>query len=135
MVKKASVDPVFRELLVQKRAEAAKEIDLDLTQAEQLMLSSIPEEQLRKIIANTKVKPEHRDLFSSTAGKLMLAAAAGVVIGSVMCPLQVATAGISPDRIREMQMKHAADANDMNEPNLADPDSDASEADGAGERK
>jgi hypothetical protein len=55
------------------------------------MLSSISLEQLEKIIENTKVKPENRNIFRGKAVKLMLAAAAGLVVVSM---LSVKTAGI-----------------------------------------
>jgi len=74
LIKKASVDPEFRRLLMEKRAEAAQEIDLELSQVEAKILSDIPHEQLEKIIDNTKVPSEHRPVFFGKAGKLMLAA-------------------------------------------------------------
>ncbi|HUV65881.1 MAG TPA: hypothetical protein VMW24_18445 [Sedimentisphaerales bacterium] len=119
LVKKASVDPAFRELFLKKRAEAAKEIDLDLTEAERNMLASISEEQLQRIIANTKVKPEHRNIFLGTAGKLMLAIVAGLVIASVMTPTLGHT--LTPEqreRIFADRAAHLRDMNDVNEPKI-----------------
>jgi len=135
LVKKASVDPAFRELLIEKRAEAAREIDLELTEAEQNMLANMPAEQLEKIIDNTKVKPEHLKIFLGKAGMLMLAVVVGAGVISLMCPIHVATAGISPDRVRKMQMERTGDANDMNEPNQVEIESDGTEPSGTGERK
>jgi hypothetical protein len=108
--------------LLEKRGEAAQEIDLELTEAEKNMLSSISAEQLEKIIENTKVKPEHRAVFLGTAGKLMLAVVVGVAIVSVMMPSlgHTVSAGISPDRIRQMQL--LSESNDVNEPNEVDPE-------------
>jgi hypothetical protein len=63
LVKKASVDSKFRRLLLEKRAEAAKEIDLALSSDESEILDSIPTEQLQKIIDNVKVKPETVEIF------------------------------------------------------------------------
>jgi hypothetical protein len=122
LVKKASVDTEFRQKLLEKRGEAAQEIDLELTEAEKNMLSSISAEQLEKIIENTKVKPEHRAVFLGTAGKLMLAVVVGVAIVSVMMPSlgHTVSAGISPDRIRQMQL--LSESNDVNEPNEVDPE-------------
>lgn len=121
LIKKASVDPEFRSLLLEKRAEAAKEINLKLTKAEQTMLSSISMEQLEKIIDNTKVSTEHRKTFLGTTAVLMLAAVTGLTVVSInSCPSSVATAGISPDRVRKMQMEgniNPIDANEANEPN------------------
>jgi hypothetical protein len=125
LVKKASVDPEFRKILLEKRGDAAQEIDLELTEAEKKMLSSISVEQLEKIIDNTKVEPEHRAVFLGTAGKLMLAVVVGVAVVSVMMPSlghTVSTAGISPDHIERMQMDDSIDTNDVNEPNEADLD-------------
>ncbi len=134
LVKKASVDPEFRQLLLDRRAEAAREIDLELTEAEQNMLSNIPAEQLEKIIGNAKVKPEHLKIFLGRAAMLMLGVVAGAAVISVMS-IQTTSAGITPDRVREMQMKRAADANDVNEPNQAEPESDTTEPNGTGKGK
>jgi len=123
LVKKASVDPEFRRLLMEKRADAAQEIDLELSQVEVKILSDIPREQLEKIIDNTKVPPEHRPVFLGKAGKLMLAAIiAGTALGFFVCnpPMQVVYAGISPDRVRDMRMKRNIDLSDPNDVN--DPD-------------
>ncbi len=51
LVKKASVDADFAELLLERRAEAADEIGLEMTEAEVAMLAAVPEVQLRAIIA------------------------------------------------------------------------------------
>ena len=118
LLKKASVDPEFCQLLLEKRAEAAQTIDLELTEAEREMLTQIPAEQLEQIIRNTKVKPEHRSIFQGTAGKLMIAAVIGVGIVSVLTPSlghTIQTAGISPEEIRRIE-KALADANDPNDP-------------------
>lgn len=123
LIKKASVDPEFRQLLVDKRSEAAKEIDLDLSQVEVKIISDIPREQLEKIIDNTKVPPEHRPVFLGKAGKLMLAAIiTGTAFGFFVFnpPMKVVYAGISPDRVREMQMKRDVDLSDPNDVNNSD---------------
>ena len=78
LVKKASVDPEFRELLLEKRAEAAKEIDLELEPAEAMMLKAVPREQLEAIINRTTVEPKNRRTFLGCTGWAMLAALAGV---------------------------------------------------------
>lgn len=120
LIKKASIDPEFRQILLEKRGEAACEIGLELTETEQKMLSSISLEQLEKIIDNTKVKPENRNIFRGKAVKLMLAAAAGLVVVSMLSVKS--SAGISPDRIEKMQIDDSIDVNDVNEPNEADID-------------
>jgi len=124
LLKKASVDPEFCKLLLDKRADAARAIDLELTDAERQMLAHIPAEQLEQIIRSTKVKPEHRAVFLGTVGKLMVAALIGVGVVSLLVPSlghTVRTAGISPDRIRKMQMARQNDANDPNDPNVQAP--------------
>ena len=121
LVKKASVDPEFRQTLLEKREAVAREIGLKLTESEQKMLFSISNEQLEKIIDNTKVKPEHRNIFRGKVVKLMLAAAAGLAVVS-MLSVTTCTAGISPDRVRKMQIDSLSDINDVNEPNEVDID-------------
>lgn len=123
LIKKATVDTDFRMLLLEKRGVAAREIDIELTEAELNMLSTMPAEQLEKIIDNTKVKPEHRAVFMGKAGKLMLAVLAGGVLIAVMVPSLGHT--LTPeqlDHIRQMQMQRMSDINDVNEPNQADLD-------------
>jgi hypothetical protein len=74
LVKKAAVDPAFRELLMAKRAAAADEIGLVLEPAEAAMLTAIPGEQLESIIANTHVEPRIRWAFIGTIAAVMLVA-------------------------------------------------------------
>lgn len=57
LLKKALVDPEFRRFLLDRRAEAAKEIDLELSPSEIEILTDIPTGQLQAIIENIKVKP------------------------------------------------------------------------------
>lgn len=82
LVKKASVDAVFCEGLLTKRAAAADEIGLELNPAESAMLSAIPESQLIGIIQNTRVSPKARSVFMGYAAAAMLAAL-GVSTGAV----------------------------------------------------
>jgi hypothetical protein len=128
LIKKASIDPEFRQILLQKRGSAAEKIDLDLTEAERTMLSNMPTEQLNKIIDHTKVKPEHRKVFLGTTAALMLAAVTSLTIISMTTVTQ--TAGISPDRIREIQMNSSlnrSDPNDVNDLDGTGDDLDESE--------
>jgi hypothetical protein len=123
LVKKASVDPDFRQLLLLKRGQAACEIDLELTEAESNMLSNISVRQLEKIIDNTKVRPEHRAIFMGKVGKLMLAVLAGAALISILTPTLGHT--LTPeqlDHIRQIQMQHMSDVKDVNEPNKTDLD-------------
>ncbi len=125
LLKKASVDAEFRKVLLEQRGDAARRIDLELTEAERTMLASIPAEQLERIIDNTKVKPEHRSVFLGNLGKLMLAAVIGVAVVSVMTPSlgHSATVRMSPEEFRRMQTLLANDPNDPNDPNETDANS------------
>ena len=73
LIKKASVDRDFRTLLLEKRAEAAKEIDLELTSAEAAILNVIPSQQIETIIEKTTVPDEHRRIFLGKVAAAMLA--------------------------------------------------------------
>jgi hypothetical protein len=94
LVKKAAVDPSFRELLLERRAEAATEIGLELNPAEALMLAAAPRAQLETVIANTHVPEEHRRVFLGKVAAAMLAAI-GIVTTSCS-PGPPPTKGISP---------------------------------------
>ncbi len=94
LVKKASIDPSFRELLFEKRAEAAAEIGLNLDAAEVMMLRAVPDEQLDAIIKQTSVPRQHRRAFLGTAATTMLAALGVITAGCV----ESAPKGIRPDR-------------------------------------
>lgn len=73
LIKKASVDAEFRTLLLEKRSEAAAEIDLDLSAAEAATLNAVPRAQIEKIIENAKVPDEQRRVFLGKIGAAMLA--------------------------------------------------------------
>jgi hypothetical protein len=74
LVKKAAVDAEFKRLLLEKRAEAAKEIGLVLDPAEAMMLVATPRAQLETIIAQTNVSPSLRAAFLGRAAAVMLVA-------------------------------------------------------------
>ena len=74
LVHKAAVDAEFRALLLERRAGAASEINLQLSPAEGLMLDGIPAAQLEAVIASTKVSPGNRRAFLGRAASAMLAA-------------------------------------------------------------
>jgi hypothetical protein len=76
LVKKAAVDPAFKKLLLERRAEAAESIALTLSPAEEAMLAAVPEAQLRAIVASTKVSPSLRPAFLGYAAAATLAALA-----------------------------------------------------------
>jgi len=74
LVKKASVDAGFRELLLKQRGKAAATIQLELDPAENAMLSAIPQEQLAQIVDHTTVPMELRPAFMGWVAPVMLAA-------------------------------------------------------------
>ncbi|MCP4231928.1 MAG: hypothetical protein GY771_17505 [bacterium] len=82
LVKKDSVDPKFNESLLRDRSGAAGLIGLKLAPNETAMLDGIPETQLNKIIAGTKVSPRARPAFMGYAATAMLAALVGGSAGS-----------------------------------------------------
>ncbi len=73
LVKKASVDREFRKVFLEKRAEAAREIDLALSPAEVATLSALPRAQMEQIIEKTTVPDEHRRIFLGKMAAAMLA--------------------------------------------------------------
>ncbi len=94
LVKKAAVDPEFKTRLLDRRADAAAEIGLELDAAERMMLAAVPTEQLEAIIARTTVPEEHRRAFLGQTAAAMLAAVAAITVG---CERRPAPKGIRPD--------------------------------------
>ena len=78
LVLKATVDPDFKQLLLQQRTAAAAAIGLELTAAEATMLAAVPAAQLEAIIARTSVPQEHRRAFLGQAAAAMLAAVGAI---------------------------------------------------------
>ena len=74
LVKKASVDAEFRELLLKQRGKAAAAIQLDLDPAEDAMISAIPQEQLARTVDQTTVPMELKSAFQGRVALVMLAA-------------------------------------------------------------
>jgi len=104
LLKKASVDEEFRELLLAKRSEAVKEIGLELDPAEGMMLDTLPGAQLEAIIRRTRVPPEDRRVFLGKVASVMLAALGAGVTACPGCSRgsradRVQTKGIRPDRV------------------------------------
>ena len=91
LLKKAAIDPEFRELLLSDPQAAAQSIALELTPVEQAMLQNIPGEQLTVIINQTEVPQQQRRAFLGTSAKVMLAVLAGGTAG-FMLPKVVAKA-------------------------------------------
>jgi len=104
IVKKASVDPEFKKLLLEKRADAASTIDLKLEPSEIAMLNTVPSSQLESIISRTVVFPKQRKAFLGKVAALMVVALGASTIG---CGQEVSegerpdrppTTGVEPDR-------------------------------------
>ncbi|MCK9614066.1 MAG: carboxypeptidase-like regulatory domain-containing protein [Candidatus Omnitrophica bacterium] len=74
LVKKASVDPSFREILLKERAAAAKHINLCLVESEAIILNTISKAQLEGMILATKVHPNLKEVFLGCTAAVMLAA-------------------------------------------------------------
>lgn len=96
LVKKASVDPAFKELLLGRRAAAAEEIGLKLDPAEAMMLQAVPRRQLETIIARTTVPQEHRRAFLGKVAAAMLA-----TVGISVSGCDAFVKGIRPDDARK----------------------------------
>jgi hypothetical protein len=94
LLRKASVDPEFRELLLAERAAAAGEIDLDLTPAEESILATVPEADLVRMIEKIEVPEAHRAVFLGKTAAVMLAIVVGT--GLVATCGSYATTGIRP---------------------------------------
>jgi hypothetical protein len=95
LVKKAAVDPEFREVLLAKRGAAAEDIQLNLDPTEAAMLDAIPREQLAQIIDQTMVPMEQRRVFLGRFAAGMLA-----VLGASMagCEPAAVSLGARPDQ-------------------------------------
>ena len=96
LVSKASVDPEFQALLLERRAAAAESIALDLTPAEAMILAATPREQIEAIIAKTKVPQEHRRAFIGQAAAAMVAAV--TASGGIVAAGGFGGTGIRPDK-------------------------------------
>ena len=94
LVKKAAVDAEFKQILLERRADAAGEIDLRLEPSEVAMINAVPEGHLEAIIARTTVHPRLRPVFLGSVAAVMIAAL-GVSVGG--CGPKP-TEGVRPDR-------------------------------------
>ncbi len=97
LIKKAAVDPPFKKLLIEKRAGAAEAIALKLEPAEATMLNAVPAEQLKAIVASTKVNPSLRPAFLGYAAGVMLAALGATTTACDGNPTSPPVEGIRPD--------------------------------------
>jgi hypothetical protein len=81
LIKKAAVDSIFRQLLLEQRAEAAKTIGLELRSSEIAMLAGIPQAQLEAIISQTRVDSKLRPILMGAAAAVMLVALGADLVG------------------------------------------------------
>ena len=63
LLKKASVDPVFRQFLLQDPLTAAQSIELDLKPVEISILNNTPISILQRMIASIRVPKQHVNTF------------------------------------------------------------------------
>ena len=77
LLRKAAVDPAFKELLLRDRGGAAETIGLKLEPGEAMMLTAAPAAQIEAVIVRTSVPQEHRRAFLGEAAAVMLAALGG----------------------------------------------------------
>jgi len=97
LIKKASLDPAFCRLLLEHRAAAAHEIELELTPSEAAILDAVPEAQLRAMIDRTTVPDAQRRAFLGTLGATMLAAVLAGCEPPTPDETPVAPAGTRPE--------------------------------------
>lgn len=96
LLRKASVDAAFKELLLRERGGAAEAIGLKLESGEAMMLTAATAEQLEAVIARTVVPQEHRRAFLGQAASVMLATLGTMM--SITSGCEEETKGIRPDR-------------------------------------
>ena len=94
LLSKAAVDAEFKTTLLGERSAAATRIDLKLNPAEAAMIDAAPRAHLEKIIAETRVEPQHRRAFLGKVAALMLAA---IGVQNVQCECPVSSAGMGID--------------------------------------
>jgi hypothetical protein len=92
--------------LIEKRADAAREIDLKLDSAERMILTNLPKEHLEGVIARTKVNWKHRAAFLGRTAAVMLTA-----LGTITLPTGCGK-GIDPDRDYVLKKELEAPADD-----------------------
>ncbi|MBN1918419.1 MAG: hypothetical protein JW889_10945 [Verrucomicrobia bacterium] len=106
LVKKAAIDPDFRQILLARRAYAADEIALKLEPSEAVMINAVPAAQLEAIVARTTVHPKQRAAFLGRVAAVMIVAlsASGSGCGKRDAFREKdATDGIRPDRPEEVE--------------------------------
>ncbi len=67
LMKKAALDPVFREALLARRSQFADEIKVPLDAAEKQMLDGASAEHLALLIEKTRVSPREQEILNGSA--------------------------------------------------------------------
>jgi hypothetical protein len=134
LLKKASVDEEFRELLLADANQAAASIELELDPVESAMLQTIPKEQLLAIINQTEVPQVHRRTFLEKSAAAMLLVLTGGVVANYLClgvrpdelqlPGGFVTAGIAPDEPAPDDNTLPGDETNEEEEEKKEPESD-----------
>lgn len=95
LIKKASIDPDFKEVLLTERSKAASRIDLTLEETEIAMINAVPGAHLEGVISATKVSPNFKQAFMGCTAAVMLAALTATA--NAADDYRGVTKGISPD--------------------------------------
>ena len=85
LLKKASVDKAFERILLDKKAEAAAEIDLELNDIEKNIINSIPQEQIQLMISKVKIPDRERNVFLGRVAAAMIAITTSTLLSSNSC--------------------------------------------------
>jgi hypothetical protein len=80
LLKKAAVDPAFKDLLLADPEEAAGSIGLSLSAVERSVLASVPRDQLEGMAERMEVPAEHRGVFLGRVAATMLTIVAGTTM-------------------------------------------------------
>ena len=85
LLKKASVDENFQEILLAKKGTAADEISLELSKTEKDILNVIPANQLKLMIKQVKVADAEKPVFLGKVAAAMLAAISTAALSAYSC--------------------------------------------------
>jgi len=112
LLRKASVDSGFRDLLLRRRGKAAEEIGLDLTPAEQSILATVPEADLVRMLSKIEVPEVHRTVFMGKTAAAMIA----IVVGAGILSGCVPVTGIRPKEEAGEDQVQSAEPDEQEEP-------------------
>ncbi len=95
LLKKASLDAEFKNALLKEPGDAARSIELELSEGERALLRAVPRKTLSQMVERIRVPARQRLAFAGTTAAVMLAALGTSLSG---CDLVNPTLGSSPDR-------------------------------------